>query len=88
LERGKFNIYDYFQWLGLIIQVGAKKRISREKVPRGRKPVRRGQIRAIRLGFALDRKRAVVVGTGADQNRTNALLRKSCEGRFEIGARL
>ena len=25
-----------------------------------------------------------VKGTGADQDRTNALLRKSCEGRFEI----
>ena len=23
-------------------------------------------------------------GTGADQNRTNILLRKSCKGRFEI----
>ena len=27
---------------------------------------------------------AVVKGTGADQDRTDALLRKSCEGRFEI----
>ena len=26
----------------------------------------------------------VVEGTLADQDRTNALLRKSCEGRFEI----
>ena len=26
----------------------------------------------------------VVEGTDADQDRTNALLRKSCEGRFEI----
>jgi len=25
-----------------------------------------------------------VEGTGADQDRTNALLRKSCKGRFEI----
>ena len=31
MERGKFNIYDYFQWLGLIIQVGAKKRRFPEK---------------------------------------------------------
>ena len=27
---------------------------------------------------------SVVEGTAADQDRTNMLLRKSCEGRFEI----